>query len=144
MLLPFHRKPSSVTIPFLKAGEEEFVTGIKGTLKDRPRQQIRWIADAEGRVVGMIAFGPDVDECGEDCWWIHRLMIRPEERRKRHAFLAVQAVLDEAPIGTEILTSIRPKNRSAQRLFRSLKFIPTRRRWDTETVWRFRKRRYWK
>lgn len=132
-------------ITYLVPGEEKFVTDARKTLKEMP-ERVHWILSGPGpgdEVVGMLAFGSDKDEKGDDCYWIHRIMIRPERRRKGYAQKALKAAIDSIPYGTEILTSIVTGNKAAPPLFRKLGFVRTTRKWGTkETIYRFRKRRY--
>lgn len=130
----------------LLPGDRRFISTLGQTFRDMPGR-IRWITDGCAnceRIVGWIAFGPDTDERGEDCWWIHRIAIKPIERRRGFANRVLRAVVDDIPIGTEVLTSIVPGNRRAAAMFRKLGFRRTRRKWGTETIYRWRKRRYWK
>jgi ribosomal protein S18 acetylase RimI-like enzyme len=130
----------------LTSEDRPFVSSLAATFRDLPGLT-RWIYAGSGpfkRIVGWIAFGPDTDERGNDCFWIHRIAVNPRVRRWGIASKAIRLAIDEAPLGTEVLTSVVPGNRRAAAMFRKLGFRRTARKWESETIYRWRKRRYWK
>lgn len=131
----------------LLPGEKAFVTTLARTFRDLPLL-LRWICAGSGRrerIVGWIAFGPDTDERGYESYWLHRIAVHPRERRRGFAAFALREAIRQAPIGSEILSSVAPGNRAGAAMLRSVGLRRTRRMIDgCDRIYRMRKARYWK
>lgn len=119
--------------------ENNFVIGAKDSFQEYSAN-IRWIQIKEdsGDWVncGMISYG--TEEGGEvPGFWIERLMIHPNFRKKRIASNAMKIVLQENPSKNPIFTSTTKENKTALQMFKKLGFIIIDENWGDEILLKF-------
>lgn len=120
---------------YLYSYEHRFVNDANKSIQELGKY-VHWIF-LDKTLCGMIAFGSDTDELERECWWIHRLMISPQWRRRCIALIAIRRAIEIAPSDTEILTSIIDDNHAACALFKLAGFKKTQRKWHNEIIWQY-------
>ena len=134
----------ALELKYIFPEEECYVSNVINTYEEyKDKDYIHWIQCKKNTSVywytcGMITYGLDIDENKNNCWWIQRLMIIPEYRRKGIACQAIKIVLNNIPDNLNIYTSITENNIKSQKLFSKMGFIKTNRKWENEIIWQYK------
>jgi len=131
----------ALKIEYVSVDEEEnFVVGAAESFKVYS-DCIRWIQakdESTGNWIdcGMVSYGI---EKGEEApgFWIQRLMIHPNFRKKRIATNAIKLILQEAPPDVPIYTSTTKENKVSNHLFKKLGFVAIDENWGDEELLKY-------
>lgn len=131
----------ALKIEYVSVDEEEnFVVGAAESFKEYSNC-IRWIQakdESTGNWIdcGMVSYGL---EEGEEApgFWIQRLMIHPDFRKKGIATEAIKIALKEAPPNVPIYTSTTKENKVSNHLFKKIGFVTIDEDWGDEILLKY-------
>jgi len=133
----------ALNIPYVSDEEENlFVIGAVDSFKEFPNY-IHWIQCKETSGIwvdcGMISYG--VEEGEFPGFWIQRLMIHPDFRKKKIATQALKLALKEAPPNIPIYVSTIITNIKMRSLLEKLGFIDIQAKdWGEEVVYKLERK----
>lgn len=121
-------KENWVDCSYLKAGkgQEKNVASCLATIaesKFETHYELRAI-EREGKIVGMLAYCPEVDEPTQGLFWIFRLLIDEEFQRKGYGAQAIRHCLEEIERKDGVVVRImcKPGNSAAIRCYETIGF----------------------
>jgi len=131
----------ALKVQYISQEEKHFVHNAIESFEEYPNY-VHWIQIKEKSTdtwvnCGMITFGVDEDEFPG--FWIYRLMIHPNFRKKKITTEAFKLAISKAPPNTPIYSSMIIGNVSVERIFKNIGFvkIETSPDWDDELVYKF-------
>lgn len=129
----------ALKIPYVSEEEEDkFVNGAIDTYK-KYFNFVKWIQilnDDKWVTCGLISYGIEEDEEFPG-FWIQRLMIHPDFRKKRIATNILKFILKEAPPNIPIWTTITEENELADYIFKKFGFVVIKENWEGEKLLKY-------